>query len=286
MNGKNVLILILISIISLFGFESIVNAEGKACTMSVSSASPSTKESGKMSVIIHWNCKDDAAIYSFSVYDSKDEAGATKKNRVKIPKCVGSDYTCKPLTNVHNGSWELYNLEKNHNYYIKFKYRYDVFESGPGGNQGTRTYTEENGMKFDTNSSAEITTKTATVVISTTTGHHVPGTPTTSGDKKHTLRTTVVRTSIIENPGDFCDDELKALIHKYWNYVMLLAPILLIALLTIDGIKCVSSGSADKIKKYSNDAIKRVIATLILLASPSLISLIMNLIGFGSRICF
>ena len=284
MKKKNILLLFFIVIISLFCFNKTVKAEEKTCSMSVSSASSSAKEDGKMSVTIYWSCKGGAYISSFSVYDSKDEAGAKSSNRISIPKCTK---TCTPMTNTDNGGWELYNLEKNHNYYVSFKYRYDQFESGPGGTQSSRTYTAINGIAFDTKPSTKVTTKTATAVISTTTGHNVPGTPTTSGENGGNLtRPTVEQTSVIENPKDICDDELKALIHKYWNYIMLLAPVLLIALMTIDGIKCVSSGTADKIKKYSNDAVKRVIATLILLALPGLISMIMNMLGLGSKICF
>lgn len=91
---------------------------------------------------------------------------------------------------------------------------------------------------------------------------------------------------IEETDEKFCDDAMRALIRKYWNYIMLLAPILLIVLLTVDGIKCVSAGTADKIKKYGNDAVKRVIATLILLALPSLISMIMGWFGLSDMICF
>ena len=292
MKKKNILLLFFIVIISLFCFNKTVKAEEKTCTMSVSSAKPSTKESGKMSVTIYWNCASPARVSSFTLYDSKDEAGASKKNRVKIPDCVGSNYTCKPLTNVQSGSWELYNLEKNHDYFISFKYKYSVAQTqkhneGATYTQGPQTYEAIQGMTVSTKNSGTATTKTATAVISTTTGHNVPETPTTSGENGGNItRPTVEQTSVIENPEDICDDALKALIHKYWNYIMLLAPVLLIALMTIDGIKCVSSGTADKIKKYSNDAVKRVIATLILLALPGLISMIMNMLGLGSKICF
>ncbi len=81
-----------------------------------------------------------------------------------------------------------------------------------------------------------------------------------------------------------CDNDLKNLIEKYWKWVMFLTPILLIVMITIDFIKAMSLGDADSVKKSSNDAIKRVIAGILLLALPWLLEVIFG--WFGLQLCF
>lgn len=81
-----------------------------------------------------------------------------------------------------------------------------------------------------------------------------------------------------------CDNDLKNLIEKYWKWVMFLTPILLIVMITIDFIKAMSLGDADSVKKSSNNAIKRVIAGILLLALPWLLEVIFG--WFGLQLCF
>ena len=81
-----------------------------------------------------------------------------------------------------------------------------------------------------------------------------------------------------------CDDKIRNLINEYWKYVMFLTPLLLIVMMTIDFVKAMSSGNADAIKKCSNDAIKRVIAAVILLALPWALNVVFG--WFGLEICF
>lgn len=81
-----------------------------------------------------------------------------------------------------------------------------------------------------------------------------------------------------------CDDKIRNLINEYWKYVMFLTPLLLIVMMTIDFVKAMSSGDADAIKKCSNDAIKRVIAAVILLALPWALNVVFG--WFGLEICF
>lgn len=81
-----------------------------------------------------------------------------------------------------------------------------------------------------------------------------------------------------------CDKGLKDLIEHYWKWIMFATPILLIVMITLDFIKAMSSGDADAIKKSSNNAIKRVIAGIILLALPWALEVIFG--WFGLQICF
>ena len=82
--------------------------------------------------------------------------------------------------------------------------------------------------------------------------------------------------------NDSCTD-VKTIIHDYWKYVMVLVPILLIVLMTVDFFKAMASNDADAIKKSVNNTTKRVIAAVILLALPALLSYILGI--FGLPLC-
>ncbi|MEG2351201.1 MAG: hypothetical protein RSA10_01955 [Bacilli bacterium] len=81
-----------------------------------------------------------------------------------------------------------------------------------------------------------------------------------------------------------CDNDLKSLINEYWRYVILFAPMLLMVMITIDFVKAtVINNSQEQLKKAVNDAIKRTIATVLLLALPLLLSVILGF--FGLSVC-
>lgn len=80
-----------------------------------------------------------------------------------------------------------------------------------------------------------------------------------------------------------CDDSLREFIAKYWKYFVIAAPILLMVMITIDFLKAVFSSDQDMIKKASNNALKRVIATMLLLFLPLIISTILGF--FGLDLC-
>lgn len=73
--------------------------------------------------------------------------------------------------------------------------------------------------------------------------------------------------------------EVSSLIHDYWKYVMVIVPILLIVMITIDFFKALAKGDSDSIKKAGNNTIKRAISAVVLLALPALLGLIFSLVG-------
>lgn len=83
-----------------------------------------------------------------------------------------------------------------------------------------------------------------------------------------------------------CDTSLRDLINKYWKWVVFITPLLLIVMMTIDFLKAMSSGDSDAIKKSSNNAIKRVIAAIILLALPWAITVVFTWFGLENYLCF
>ncbi len=100
----------------------------------------------------------------------------------------------------------------------------------------------------------------------------------------YTTYTTQTASNTPQAEANDCDTGLASLIRRYWKWVMFLAPILLIVMMSIDFLKAMSSGDADAINKSASNAIKRVIAAVILLALPWALEVIFG--WFGLQICF
>lgn len=79
--------------------------------------------------------------------------------------------------------------------------------------------------------------------------------------------------------SDLACDTIGELFDEYWPYVMVIVPILLIIMMTIDFFKAMSSSDADAIKKAGTNALKRTIAVVILLALPALLNMLFNMLG-------
>lgn len=81
-----------------------------------------------------------------------------------------------------------------------------------------------------------------------------------------------------------CDNDLKDLIQKYWGWVMILGPIGLMILISIDFVKAVVSSDADMLKKSGLAVFKRTLALVILLFTPFILNLVLG--WFGINLCF
>ena len=82
---------------------------------------------------------------------------------------------------------------------------------------------------------------------------------------------------------DSCD-KVHEIIYKYWQYIMIIVPVLLILMLTIDFFKAMISNDSEAIKKSVNNTVKRTISAVVLLALPVLLGFIFSL--FGIEVCF
>lgn len=87
--------------------------------------------------------------------------------------------------------------------------------------------------------------------------------------------------------NDYDSDEgclqVSTIISKYWKYIMVIVPILLIIMMVLDFFKAMTSNDGDAIKKAGTNAVKRTIAAVILLALPALLDLVFGL--FGLDLC-
>lgn len=102
------------------------------------------------------------------------------------------------------------------------------------------------------------------------------GTRKANNSKEDTLKTSIDENGnvIILNSNSTSCTDVKEIIDDYWKYVMIIVPILLIAVLTLDFFKALGSNDADAIKKAGTNVVKRTIAAVILLALPALLSIV------------
>ena len=76
----------------------------------------------------------------------------------------------------------------------------------------------------------------------------------------------------------------KDLIHKYWTWIIVLAPILTIIVISIDLLGAIISNDAEKLNKVGKNSIKRMAALVILLFLPYILDIIFGWFNFG--FCF
>lgn len=112
-------------------------------------------------------------------------------------------------------------------------------------------------------------------------GTGVAGTLKAKNTKKDVIKTDEDG-NIIMSGSTSCTD-VSDIIHDYWSYVMVIVPILLIIMMTLDFFKAIGSNDADVIKKAGTNSVKRTLAAVILLALPVLLSFIFGL--FGLDLC-
>lgn len=104
-----------------------------------------------------------------------------------------------------------------------------------------------------------------------------------SNDDSVPSKTKITNFAIGDSQKIQCDNDLKTFIKDIWKIVVIIAPILLIIMITVDFLKAVLSSNDDLIKKASTNSIKRTIATLILICLPLLLSTILEF--FGLSLC-
>lgn len=83
-----------------------------------------------------------------------------------------------------------------------------------------------------------------------------------------------------------CDDSIREIVKELCGYLILLTPILVMVMGTIDFVKALGKNDSDAIKKSSVSFIKRVIALCILMYLPLLIRIIFTWFGIQDSLCF
>lgn len=167
----------------------------------------------------------------------------------------------------------------------KYGHIFSVHFSGTYANESGEivNYSSDNvtlrrsGQYYSTNRTSKTTTKkgqtTTALEITSTTGES--GAP--AGIRKATNTKQI--TEIGSGNSDIACDTIGELFDEYWPYVMVIIPILLIVMISIDFFKAMAVNDADALKKAGSNAVKRTIATIIALALPALLRMLFGLFG-------
>lgn len=92
--------------------------------------------------------------------------------------------------------------------------------------------------------------------------------------------------NLIPSKNITCNDSIKKIVKELWGYLILVSPMLVIIMGTIDFVKALGSNDNDAIKKSSTSFIKRIIALCILMYLPMLIKVVFSWVGLESALCF
>lgn len=250
-----------------------------------------TSEFGSNTARLDWDCEDDSSISSFTVYESDVNGSIGKKVQAK-----------HFLTYKHGkGSWEIPSngkkLENGKYYIVSVKMRRDNLVNGVF-KESTKVY---NTTPFEFKSAQVGPAKPGQTVTSwtaqpNTTTKKTTGRNTTGKNSVET--TTTVSASIKSNNNFICNEgdtlnkkdkngndilTFRGLLKKYWSWVLILVPAALLVFISYDFIKSMASNDSDALKKSSTNALKRVIAGILILLAPWFVELIMG--WFGLTFC-
>lgn len=105
-----------------------------------------------------------------------------------------------------------------------------------------------------------------------------------------TIAKTIENNNNIISPASvatvLCDDEIKALVRRYWKYIIILAPLLLIVISSVEFLKAIMASDSDALNKSVGRTAKRVIALLILFFVPVVVSIIFGWFGVEQAMCY
>ena len=90
---------------------------------------------------------------------------------------------------------------------------------------------------------------------------------------------------ILNNTCGFLSDDLYNVMQDVFLAIRIAVPILIVVLIIMDMTKAVTAGNEDEIKKATGGAFKRVIVGVVIFLLPSLINMILGLIGNASGTC-
>ncbi len=201
------------------------------------------------------NYNKNATLYGCSLIGSKTGASVNNYNNLLESKANSNDFTY------------LYIKPDSVSYSDEFHFKDSTTEAIFNKMNNTKSST--------TGSSGSKTTNTERTTGDTTT--HKKSNP------DHPNLSTY-KTNTLAEPSNICTQEVKDKAHYYWAYIMVMAPIGLMILISVDFVKAITSGKPDALKKSGNDAVKRAIACIILLMLPFLLGTIFS--WFSMNFCF
>ena len=70
-----------------------------------------------------------------------------------------------------------------------------------------------------------------------------------------------------------------------WTAIRIVTPVLLVILITKDMVQAVMAGEEKQIKEAQSNAVKRIIVGIIIMFVPTIVNLILDLMGKGLDTC-
>ena len=274
---KKVKLIIILFIFSLLIIPMSVNAEEDPyCLLSVSDSSTST-------MILHWDCEDLSEISSFTVYEV-DSEGNLNKMETHYPQ------------NVKKESWEIPS-NKGNKFEIGKDYVIGVKIKRWSNKIRTKSVKKVHKIEissFNPTQKIDLHPDTTTRVT-----RNITGATSTGKTNLNSVNGTAEPSATIGNNNNFICREgdtlgkkdengndiltFRGLLKKYWSWVLILVPAALLVFISYDFIKSMVSNDSDALKKSSTNALKRVIAGLLILLAPWFVELIMG--WFGLTFC-
>lgn len=99
------------------------------------------------------------------------------------------------------------------------------------------------------------------------------------------IMATTTRANAVAQDFDVCGDctvqKVMGIVKLIMNIICIIVPIVLIIMGSFDLFKAVTAGKDEEIKKKQQTLIKRVIAGVIVFLVPTIVSVLMNLLGAG-----
>ena len=230
--------------------------------------------------------------YSFTIAEEKTSAAKNNECTISIPKknintrTIEFDYACSgkakateyaisskkdykdnkmsftKLKKSTDGKKIIDNLKPDSNYVVVLKYKVDSNEKKITKNFKTLSESETT-TKIDGNKAGEEKTADHSVTFAS-------------------AKTTPSKIYDLDEKKVECKD-ISDLVTEYWKYIVLLTPVVLILLMTVDFVKAVVASDGDQLKKSANTALKRTIATVILLMLPLILKILLD--WFGIPLC-
>ena len=186
---------------------------------------------------------------------------------------VNGDNTCE------KGAWTYGSIEK-----INFSGHYYNYSSGDGKIEKLSTYTStiRRCGRHSAKETDEYDRPTTTPSPTNKDGSYKETTATNNTNQNNPgiakATSSKEMTKVVGN-NDMACNTIGELFDDYWPYVMVIVPILLIVMMAIDFFKAMSSNDAEALTKASSNALKRTIATIIILALPVLLKIIFDIMG-------
>lgn len=247
-----------------------------------------------------WDVLDDRA-REFSIYFSAPKKYNGEAGKIKTFSMIFHDLDGKAVCELNNNNW---GPEAVGQQYAIFRFNIingDLLKITASGTYETadgetkefkekefqiskKTGNSESVSNTTTTkkTSAGETTTTATkrTVQDATPEYVVPSSSYAKGTKAPDLVGDSQKIGCDSGDGDITISEF---INKYWSWIMILAPVSLMLLISIDFVKAVMSSDTEMLKKSSSAALKRTIAVVALLMLPVILNLVLG--WFGIEIC-